>query len=155
MSMADDVDAGGKPASGVEKAPENHDDGWKAAARRWEDRAKRNLSELEAVKGQLEELRKGLPEDGLAGVEAMRRRTDAMDAAVKGGVDWGRLSDSNRFMTELKTADDIPGLVGRYADEFRAAPAAPPAAVAQPSTGDGGGIGDDEALNILLGNRGK
>lgn len=154
--MADDVDAGGKPGEAAGKAPDGHgDDGWKAAARRWEDRAKRNLSELEAVKGQLEELRKGLPEGGLAGVEAMRRRTDAMDAAVKGGVDWGRLSDSNKFLTELKTADDIPGLVGKYADEFRAAPAAPAAAVAQPSTGGAAVIGDDEALGILLGDRGR
>ena len=153
--MADDIEAGGKPAEAAGKAPENHDDGWKAAARRWEDRAKRNLSELEAVKGELEELRKGLPEGGLAGVEAMRRRTDAMDAAVKGGVDWGRLSDSNKFLTELKSADDIPGLVGKYADEFRATPAAPAAAVAQPSTGGEAGIGDDEALGILLGDRGQ
>lgn len=153
--MADDIEAGGKPGEAAGKAPENHDDSWKAAARRWEDRAKRNLSELEAVKGQLEELRKGLPEGGLAGVEAMRRRTDAMDAAVKSGVDWGRLSDSNKFLTELKTADDIPGLVGKYADDFRAAPAAPAASVAQPSTGGGATIGDDEALGILLGDRGK
>lgn len=153
--MADDVDAGGKPAEGAGKAPEDHDDGWKTAARRWEDRAKRNRSELEAVKGQLEELRNGLPKGGLAEIEAMRRRTDAMDAAVKGGVDWGRLSDSNKFLTELKTADDIPGLVGKYADQFRSAPAAPPAAVAQPATGGGAVIGDDEALNILLGDRGQ
>lgn len=78
-----------------------------------------------------------------------------MDAALKGGIDWGRLSDSNKFLTELKAADDIPGLVGRYADEFRAAPAAPAPAVAQPSTGGGATIGDDEALSILLGDRGQ
>lgn len=149
--MSDDIESATDEIKETESVTNTETD-WKAISRRWERKSKQNWSDLQDARAEIESLKAAVSQnDNLATIkadyEALKKNHEAMQAAVKAGIDWEILGDSKEFTDKLASADDIPALVAEFGerDRFKAAP---PTAITAKSTDVDP---SQHALSILLG----